>query len=100
MPGTVKSELLSYADRITKCEPQEKDRGQPQNDNSIHDLKTLLTEPKAVSCSKTRIIRLVSQKKSSYRSVIIQLLLVFAFQVFFLINIHLQPMDQPDRQDP
>jgi hypothetical protein len=27
MPGTVKSELLSYADRITKCEPQEKGRG-------------------------------------------------------------------------
>ena len=27
MPGTVKSELLSYADRITKCERQEKGRG-------------------------------------------------------------------------
>jgi hypothetical protein len=27
MPGTVKSEFLSYADRITKCERQEKGRG-------------------------------------------------------------------------
>ena len=27
MPGTVKSDLLSYADRITKCERQEKGRG-------------------------------------------------------------------------
>ena len=30
MPGTIKSELLSYADRITKCERQEKGRGGPQ----------------------------------------------------------------------